>query len=100
MGPLAQKRCFHHSVREAVARCPECGRFFCRECITEHQGRVLCAGCLAAKAAPPPKKIRWSGVLTAPLQLAAGLWLAWWFFVLVGKLLLAIPTTFHDGSVW
>ena len=46
---LSQQRCFNHTSREAVARCPECGRFFCRECITEHDDRVLCAVCLGKK---------------------------------------------------
>ena len=40
------QRCFNHAGREAVARCPECGQFFCRECITEHEDRVLCSACL------------------------------------------------------
>ena len=43
---LAHQRCFNHATREAVARCPECHHFFCRECITEHDDRVLCTGCL------------------------------------------------------
>jgi hypothetical protein len=40
-------RCWTHDSREAVCRCPECGRSFCRECVTEHQSRLLCAACLA-----------------------------------------------------
>ena len=46
MQNLAHQRCFNHAVREAVARCPECGQCFCRECITEHDDRVVCAACL------------------------------------------------------
>lgn len=43
-------RCWNHEEREAVCRCPECGRSFCRECVGEHESRLLCAGCLKAKA--------------------------------------------------
>ena len=41
------------STREAVARCPECTQFFCRECITEHDDRVLCSACLKKLARVP-----------------------------------------------
>ncbi len=46
MPALASQRCLNHATREAVARCPECGHFYCRECITEHDDRVICASCL------------------------------------------------------
>ena len=46
MTALAHQRCFNHALREAAARCPGCGNFFCRECVTEHDDRVLCAACL------------------------------------------------------
>ena len=32
MNDLLYQRCFNHVLREAVARCPECLRYFCREC--------------------------------------------------------------------
>ncbi|MBT8374528.1 MAG: rhomboid family protein, partial [Deltaproteobacteria bacterium] len=35
MKDLALQRCNNHGQREAVARCPKCRRYFCRECITE-----------------------------------------------------------------
>jgi len=47
MKDLAHQRCFNHVQREAVARCPQCRGYFCRECITEHDDRVICAGCLS-----------------------------------------------------
>ncbi len=47
---LSGKRCFNHAGREAAARCPGCRRFYCRECVTEHDGRVLCAECLRRRA--------------------------------------------------
>lgn len=38
--------CFNHPERPAAARCPLCGVAFCRECVSEHNGRFLCASCL------------------------------------------------------
>ena len=43
---LSLQRCRNHAEREAVARCPGCGHHFCRECVTEHDDRILCAACL------------------------------------------------------
>jgi len=40
-------RCRRHPERPAAARCPECGEPHCRECVVEHEGRILCAACLA-----------------------------------------------------
>lgn len=100
MTALVQQRCQHHAGREAVARCPECRRYFCRECIAEHDGRILCASCLARLAAPKAaKKKRLPGVL-ALLQCAGAIAIAWFFFFLIGKGLLAIPTSFHEGTMW
>jgi len=97
---LHEQRCARHGEREAAARCPACGRFFCRECITEHDGRVLCSACLAAQAAGAaairPRRFRplaWSVTCAALLAL----WLA---YMCLGKLLLRIPADFHEGAFW
>ena len=99
MTSLLKQRCHLHANREAAARCPACRRFFCRECITEHEHRVICATCLAASTAPPPavKKPRRSSHL--PLTLLA-LLCAWACFYLIGQLLLNIPSRFHEGAIW
>lgn len=55
-GKLLHKRCFNHAEREATARCPVCTRDFCRECVTEHDHRMLCRSCQAATE--DKKKIR------------------------------------------
>src|SRR5881394_1657856 len=97
---LALQRSFNHVQREAVARCPSCGQFFCRECITEHDDRVICAACLKKLAKVP--FIRSRG-FTRSLQLAhclIGLVMAWFIFYLVGEALLAMPASFHEGTVW
>jgi hypothetical protein len=100
MTALAAQRCLHHSSREAVARCPECGHFFCRECITEHEDRIICASCLKklAHAAAKPQRRRVN--LWPALQGAGGLVITWFVFYTIGRLLLALPDDFHEGSVW
>lgn len=100
MNTLRQQRCLHHPQREASARCPSCGHFFCRECTTEHGGRILCASCLArqARADTGAPRRRWR-----PMRWVAGaLGVAamWVVFYSAGRLLLAIPAEVHEGSVW
>lgn len=100
MTDITQSRCFHHAGREAVARCPQCARTFCRECITEHEGRVICAGCLQQLTAPEgrgARRFRWMG---RALGVATCLLLAWLFFYGIGRALLAVPESFHEGTVW
>jgi hypothetical protein len=100
MAALVHQRCFHHSLREAVARCPECRQFYCRECITEHEDRVICATCLrklTAVAAPRRRPFAW---ILPFAQCAVGLSLIWFFFHFFGAALLSLPSSFHEGTVW
>jgi hypothetical protein len=99
MQELARQRCFNHLQREAAARCPLCRRFFCRECVTEHEDQVLCASCLARKS----RDISQGGRvprLWLTLQFTVGAFSLWFFFYLLGRLLLKLPTSFHDGTIW
>jgi len=100
MTALAAQRCFHHELREAVARCPECGHYYCRECIAEHDDRVICAACLrklaAASAAAP--RTRWN--LWPAAQIATGLLVAWILFYCIGQRLVSLPAEFHDDKLW
>lgn len=101
MKDLASQRCINHPHREAAARCPECGRFFCRECVVEHDTRVLCASCLAKLTRPARKKrFRFFGLLTRTAQVVLGFAILWLFFYYLGRILLAIPSSFHEGTVW
>lgn len=96
-----RKTCYHHLLREAVARCPECGEYFCRECVTEHHGRMLCSQCLSELTHGPSTRVRnWIGHLAIALQGAAGFLIIWYAFYLMGKMLLAIPHDFHEGTIW
>jgi hypothetical protein len=100
MADLAYQRCLNHAEREAVARCPECGHFFCRECVAEHEERVICAACLRKVARVPLTQRRgFAGVLGFG-QCVLGLLAAWFFFYLIGQSLVKLPASFHEAEFW
>jgi hypothetical protein len=98
MPALSLQRCLQHPTREAVARCPECGRFFCRECITEHEDRLICATCLqrlSGPAAAPRSSRRWIAY-AGPIAFAfTSVIVAWFSFYMLGRFLLTLPSEFH-----
>jgi len=53
---LRHARCLFHPMREAAARCPHCGGTFCRECVTDEEGKLACPPCLRLMARPPAPK--------------------------------------------
>jgi hypothetical protein len=84
---IAHLRCQQHPHREAVARCPNCSQSFCRECITEHDGRMLCLPCLALRTAPPSAPTStWKPRLGWTLGSLAGLLLTWACVLSLGEL--------------
>jgi hypothetical protein len=97
---LASRRCANHWRREAVARCPECARFFCRECVTEHEDRLLCASCLRKKTAIEKEKSQPLVFLVRAFQMFIGILLLWIFFYYLGQALLLMPDEFHEGTLW
>jgi hypothetical protein len=97
---LIHQRCFIHGQREAAVRCPECQRFFCRECVTEHDDRLLCASCLKKTLAGPAASRARLRVLVRLAACAGGFFVAWMFFYFMGRTLLSIPTSFHEGTLW
>jgi uncharacterized paraquat-inducible protein A len=101
MSDLHQRQCLNHAAREAVARCPECGHFYCRECIAEHEDRVICASCLRkmlhrSEARRSPA-LAW---LSRGMAFFLSLTVAWMAFYFIGKILLSIPASVHDGTLW
>jgi uncharacterized paraquat-inducible protein A len=93
--PLRQQRCVNHPAREASARCPECGRFYCRECVTEHDDRLLCASCLA-KLAEAARRSRGRRLLLVRLLLVGvSFGVIFLLFLLLGSFLISIPSKFH-----
>ncbi len=97
---LQEQRCFNHLLREAVARCPECRHFFCRECITEHDDRVICAACLAKLGRSSLLQRRGAARIVSIAQCAFGVMTAWFFFNLIGDRLLTMPAAFHEATLW
>ena len=97
---VAMQRCFNHSLREAAARCPECRRFFCRECVAEHDDRVICASCLKKLAVSETAKRRSFSTIRRAAPVIVGVLVAWFFFFIIGEALLRIPASFHDTSIW
>jgi len=96
---IAAQRCFAHNERGASGRCPACIRFYCRECLTEHEGRVLCTRCL--QALTKPGDVKSFSILRGITRGVAGLLgvaFAGAFFYLVGLLMARLPASFHDGS--
>lgn len=96
MGSLTLTRCFNHGQREAVARCPSCRRHYCRECVTEHDHKLLCASCIASltSSSETPERNRWP--IVPALQLSASVFVLWIAFFMVGQALLSIPAEFHE----
>jgi hypothetical protein len=100
MPTLAHQRCFNHALREAVARCPECKQFFCRECVTEHEDRVLCSVCLKKLTRQPLTQRQVFTRLFHVARCGLGILVAWYFFFLIGEGLLKLPDSFHQGTLW
>jgi hypothetical protein len=81
---LALARCFHHPMREAVCRCPTCTRYFCRECITEHEGNFLCNRCVAESTGSKARGRAVGGTLLTSAMTAGAFLLTIAFYYLLG----------------
>ena len=61
---------------------------------------MICAACLKKLARPTRgRRYRVAGLVVV-VEALAGLLTAWLFFYAVGRDLLAIPDSFHEGTVW
>ena len=91
-----------HTEREAVARCSTCEGFYCRECVVDHSGRLICARCLAktTAASTEAKPKRSFAGLQRRILLVAAVLLLWTLFYATGSLLLSVPPDFHEGTIW
>jgi TM2 domain-containing membrane protein YozV len=49
--------CYVHPQNEAVGACVGCGKFICKECATEINGRNYCKKCLAEMVTEKDRKI-------------------------------------------
>ena len=100
MAALSEQRCLNHGEREAVARCPECRRYFCRECIVEHEDRVVCSSCLRKLVAHESPRSRRLLAAWRLLQCAGSILLLWIFFFLLGRMLMVLPSATHSDALW
>lgn len=66
---LRHARCLFHPLREAAAKCPRCGGTFCRECVTDEEGKLACPPCLRRLARPIAPK---ASLLRSFREIAAG----------------------------
>jgi hypothetical protein len=97
-----QQRCWNHESREAVCRCPECGNSFCRECVTEHESRLLCAACLRSLTrTKEDERTRRRGLRRlVPVAMAlAGIVVAWVVFFGAGEAMLTLAVR-AEQTAW
>ncbi|HEY1847911.1 MAG TPA: hypothetical protein VGG37_01835 [Opitutaceae bacterium] len=94
------RRCARHPDREAAARCPSCGEFFCRECVVEHEGRILCAACLGRLEEKAARREGGRPAVARAATLVAGCLMLWLALFTLGRLLVKIPPRVADGSIW
>ena len=66
----------------------------------EHEGRLLCSGCIARIAAAGERRKERRAALRRAGAATFGTLALWLVFYGVGALLLRIPPDFHDGTVW
>ncbi|HZU27682.1 MAG TPA: hypothetical protein VFA04_19280 [Bryobacteraceae bacterium] len=93
-----QQTCFVHASREAVALCIDCRHSFCRECVVDHDGRLICAACLGKlQRKPRQASRRWRSIASAA-GLGAALILCWILFYMGGRALLMSEPRHHSFS--
>jgi hypothetical protein len=97
---IAAQRCHNHLKREAVSLCLECTRYFCRECVTEHDNRVICASCIRKLSTKSEKKrLNLEGLKRLALSVF-GVFTLWLFFYILGFTLVSVAEPFHEDVLW
>lgn len=99
-GRVHARRCARHPSREAAARCPGCAEFFCRECVVEHDGKLLCSTCLSRAVGQAETRGQRRAAVRRATAILSGAVMLWLLFYSAGALLVRIPPDFHDGTVW
>lgn len=92
---LIKSKCQNHTSREAVAKCPICQHYYCRECVTEHNNQFICVGCLSTQqTGVNNSKNSFFTVFKLILFSIFTILTSWYFFQIIGSLLLKIPSSF------
>jgi hypothetical protein len=60
---------------------------------------MICAHCLLSGEAPL-RQGRFQSWVLRTFQVLAGVMVLWLAFFLMGRALLSLPTSFHDGTFW
>ena len=94
-----QTECRNHPERDVVARCPRCTQALCRECVTEHDNRMLCESCLRTVIQPTAPDSKSNNFAMAVVA-AAGCLLVWLFFLATAQILAHVPAAFHRFAPW
>ncbi len=96
MTQFTHQRCFVHPSREAVSLCLECRRAFCRECVVDHDGRLICAACLARLNAPAAGRRGALRRLSSAVGVAFAILLCWILFYMFGRMLMLAEPAHHS----
>ncbi|PIE90271.1 MAG: hypothetical protein CR997_06690 [Acidobacteria bacterium] len=93
---LSTRRCTNHPQREAVVQCPDCKLFFCRECVTEKEFKMMCSSCLLSQVDEPKKQRKWPGLLKQLILSMAGFLFLWLCLYYLGKAFIEVPDFFQE----
>lgn len=96
MTQFGQQRCFVHPSREAVSLCLDCHHAYCRECVVDHDGRLICAACLARLRAPLARGNRTLRKIVSAMSTALAILLCWILFYMFGRLLMMAEPARHS----
>ena len=99
MRELSQQRCYHHARREAAGRCMGCGHFYCRECVSDHERRLMCADCLRKLGDTKTGMLKPRPGLFAALRIVVSVVVLWMCFYLLGSMLFSMPNDFHTDAL-
>ena len=61
---------------------------------------MVCASCLAKLARKNTARTSHLSSLLRPVQFLLALCAAWFFFYFLGRTLLSLPASFHEGTLW
>ncbi len=96
MSVISQKRCFNHPEREAAARCLECNRDFCRECVTDHNHRLICTNCLHNLTGTKKRRIPFSKQGLIYILAIVSFLVLWVLWMGYGEYLLTTTENTHE----